>query len=222
MLRTQATFATATAADVLLFAVNNAKKFAQRKHSFELNRLSATVSVSSTPTGGDLTTAVEYGTSTPVVVKAIERAYLTDPNSGQSYPIPIVSRSYDAYHMQKSIATGNFDTSIPSSQSLNSTDPKLIRQANKLYLSPSPESATTVYLDIVKWMPDYSDTVTEDFFLNECSDYMLYRSIVELNFFLKDDERVVVSQKKLDEVWDSVLAWDNCLIENASQDAAMD
>lgn len=223
MLRSATSLVSPSGTDLLLLAANHAKKFAQRRHNFELSRLTATVVVIPDPVGGDLAGTVLYGTSTPVRVKSIERAYLTDVG-GQVYPIPIVTRAYVASHLRKAIDVGTVDTSdVPvSSPSTNPSDPMLVRQGNFVYLTTGITENTTVQLDIVKWLPDYSDTVTTDFLLDFCSDFMLYRAVTELNFFLKEDERVVISQKKLEEAWESVLSWDNSLIENSAQDVSLD
>lgn len=46
-----------------------------------------------------------------------------------------------------------------------------------------------------------------DFFLEECSDWLLYRVIQELNFFLKEDQRVALSAQIVRDAWNSMVAW---------------
>jgi hypothetical protein len=295
MLRQQSAFVQ-NGTDLLLLAANNAKKFAQRRHNFEMNRLTATVVVDPV-LGGDLATAVEYQTTKPVVVKSIERAYLQQPQSGQVYPLHIVSRAYEANHARRALDSGYIDITIPNAVN-SASDPMLIRQNNQIFFSPSlgvvsaPLILQPVYMDIVKWMPDYGASISgitagtaitnkivvtgetfitkgvtigdivhnttdgtsatvigvdsqttlsltgdifiagegyevitkvaTDFLLENCNDFMLYRSVVELNFFLKDDSRVQISQSKMSEVWESVLSWDNSLVENTAEDANLD
>ena len=63
--------------------------------------------------------------------------------------------------------------------------------------------------------------VFEDFFTVYCIDWMLYRTIQELNLFLKEDQRVVISQKMLQEAWDTVVSW-NSRLEKSSDEMNLD
>lgn len=52
----------------------------------------------------------------------------------------------------------------------------------------------------------------EDFFLTDCIDWMLYKTVQELNLFLKEDQRVALSNKFMDDCWETVKSWNTKLI----------
>jgi len=53
-----------------------------------------------------------------------------------------------------------------------------------------------------------------NFFLEFCFDYMLMQSLVELNFFLKEDQRVSISEKALERAWNNVKNWNSTIIDS--------
>lgn len=60
-----------------------------------------------------------------------------------------------------------------------------------------------------------------NFLIEHCFDFLMYRSIVELNFFLKEDERVVISDAMLEKTWQNVVAWNETVVRNATTDAKL-
>jgi hypothetical protein len=61
-----------------------------------------------------------------------------------------------------------------------------------------------------------------DFLLVNCFDWLMYRCIYELNFFLKEDERVILSDKLMNEAWLALVEWNNQLIASAVDDVDLD
>lgn len=51
-----------------------------------------------------------------------------------------------------------------------------------------------------------------DFLLDFCSDWLMYAAIEQLNFFLKEDERVTLSERLVSRAWNGVLSWNDNLI----------
>jgi hypothetical protein len=49
----------------------------------------------------------------------------------------------------------------------------------------------------------------------------MYRSIFELNFFLKEDERVAISDSMLQLTWQNVVAWNETVVRNSTTDAKL-
>ncbi|MBX7157217.1 MAG: hypothetical protein K1X66_02355 [Verrucomicrobiae bacterium] len=228
--------------DVLLFAINNAKLFAQRTHNFEM--AVTTIRVVMTPSGIDLNAAPIAWTAPNFYknskVKTVKRAYLKcgasvvkDPCSCKSdpfYPIEVISKAalINKLRRMDNLSPIYWDEKCDYSRTLPNC-PTLICQASHAFLYPQPTHEVDLVLDIVQWLPDYNEVAQEneecntdahatDFFLEYCKDFMLFRSISELNFFIKDDERVAISQKKLDEAWQSVIKWDGELVDGASYD----
>mgnify|MGYP001611534206 CR=1 FL=1 len=58
-----------------------------------------------------------------------------------------------------------------------------------------------------------------DFLLTNCFDWLLYRTLWELNFFLKEDERVALSRDLINESWEAVKSWNENLINLATDNA---
>lgn len=66
-------------------------------------------------------------------------------------------------------------------------------------------------------------TNVDDFFLDECLDWMTLKVMKHMNIFLKDDKRVSVSQREIDEAWQGVVSWNNSLGDNSdSQGVTLD
>jgi hypothetical protein len=75
--------------------------------------------------------------------------------------------------------------------------------------------------DIFLTGENYSINVPKetDFLLTNCFDWLLYRTLWELNFFLKEDERVALSRDLINESWNAVLSWNENLINLATDNA---
>lgn len=208
------------AVNLLRVAINNAKKWAQRSLDFELARTSVTVVVDAV-TGGLLTSAVDTGSGLAVNVNRIENAYLGYVGSSQSVqayrPIQITSKQHMAFRQRTAWENVSRDVTTqgyPTCTSINV--PKLIRQGGTIFVSPVDASLTavgtfTVLLDVYQWMPDYSDDIQDDFFLENCQDWLMYRSIRELSYFVKDANRAVVTGGMMDEAWKTVIDWNTSL-----------
>jgi len=54
-----------------------------------------------------------------------------------------------------------------------------------------------------------------DFLLDNCFDWLQYRAIYELNFFLKEDERVQISDALMKDAWLACLSWNENMIKQA-------
>jgi hypothetical protein len=58
-----------------------------------------------------------------------------------------------------------------------------------------------------------------DFLLDNCFDWLMYRAIWELNFFLKEDERVNIDRDLINESWQAVQSWNENLINLATDNS---
>lgn len=90
------------------------------------------------------------------------------------------------------------------------------------------ESATTLIIsaNIMISGEAYSIGVTNaaqtNFLLEYCFDFMLFRTIFELNFFLKEDQRVPISGELLASIWDNVMKWNATIVGNVVNDTNLD
>lgn len=203
-------------------AANMAKAWAQRTHKFERCKAQAQVVVDKV-LGGSLKDATFVGTSIPVVVRNIEEAFIMSVDGTGLVPIDRTARSRQVDRLRNNAQRVPLDeVMVGTVKGPNFL--QLVQHGLNLFVWPWNDSVlgtteTTIVLDIVEFLPDYSATVTEDFFLVECQDWLLYRTISHLNMFLKEDQRVPISVKVMDDAWEAVRAWDNSLIE---EDAPID
>jgi len=86
-------------------------------------------------------------------------------------------------------------------------------------------SVLALNADIFVTGETYRIDVTPDsqtnFLLDTCFDYMLFRSVYELNFYLKEDTRVQLSDKLLENLWNNVIRWNETLIMNSVDDSTL-
>lgn len=178
-------------------AVNNALIYAQRKCDFEWNK--GSVKVVCNPTG-DVMVGTDVNTGEPTKIKRVLKAFGTvAPELGKDQSVPYLSRV-------SQIA----DDTKPCCASSNV---RVIHEGRRVFITPQPEvKPYDLYFYCVKWMPRLVKDEDTNFLLEYGFDFILYRSILELNFFIKEDERFQVSQAMVGDAWNTVVAWDSSLV----------
>jgi len=73
------------------------------------------------------------------------------------------------------------------------------------------------------WMPSYlgEEGVKEDVLIGHGFDWMLYKVVQSLNVFAKEDERVAITDKMLDEAWQGIVNWNTTMMEYTNDDMSM-
>ena len=205
--------------DVLLQAINHAKLFVQRSHDFELLKKGVSVAVFPAPQGGLLDNATEIGTGESVKVsKILDASIVNDVN--EIVPINMISKQGLTNDIRIMLNKGFRAFNQRATDLVDSTitqDPYLYRFGNRVFFSPAFTVEKEVYLSVTEWMKPYGleeddDHVFTDWLLQYGSDFLLYRAMAELNVFLKEDQRLAISQKKMEEAWVNLTAWDATLI----------
>tara|TARA_R110000868_G_scaffold81743_1_gene231167 strand:- start:24467 stop:25135 length:669 start_codon:yes stop_codon:yes gene_type:complete len=190
----------AGASNLVDIAINNAVIHAQRNQDFEWNK--GTVTMACSPKGSIDTVLDEAGEA--VKIKRIIKAYGTAvPTGDYDLSIPYlskVSQIGDNTKARLNLTHVDRDTS------------RVIHQGKVVYMSPSPGDVYTLYFEAVKWLPRLSRDNDTNFLFDYAFDYLLYRSIVELNFYVREDERFNVTKDMIMSAWQSVIAWDASLI----------
>lgn len=226
MQRDETTF-TYGALNLLTQAANMARRWAECQRNFELCRCQAQVANVHYQNGAQLSAATLKGTATSVLVKSIEKGFLPFSSGGGEFPIEVITRAKHIERVQRyyerQVNTAPVDLAATNVTSYFS----LVRHGDLIYLTPSDSenlgsTTITVYLDIVKWLPEYSGDSDTDFFLDYCSHFMLLRTVHMLNFLIKEDQRMPVSEKEMATAWQSVIAWDSSMIMNSAEDASLD
>lgn len=70
---------------------------------------------------------------------------------------------------------------------------------------------------------DIGGVAQEDFFLEDCEEWLMFFVLRQLEYYNKQDERFVISQKMLDDSWTAVVSWNNSISDSGSaQDYDLD
>lgn len=202
--------------DLLLRACNNARLYAERRLDFELSKVQVDFAMT---LGGQtaISAATLYGTATAVSIKKIVRPYL-HMTAGGEYPVELWSKSKWAARLQRRYEKAGV-TPLDTSQEIDITDLAplvVVQDGPNIFVAPADtatlQSTFTVSADAIKWLDAYADNDDTDFLLTYAFDWMMYRCIFELNFFLKEDERVQLSNVLMKEAWDALVTWNNQLM----------
>ncbi len=184
-------------------AINNAIIFAQRQWDFQF--LKGDVKITCSPRGSMMTARDTEGTCV-VKLKRIIKAYGTGvPDPHNAVSIPYLSRQSQIADVTNSRAN--------DCHCYNGT--KVVHDGEYVYLSPAVVEVGTEYdlwFHAVRWLPRVSRDEHTNFLFDYGFDWLMYRSIYELNFFIKEDERFQVSTKMLNDAWASLTAWDVSLV----------
>jgi hypothetical protein len=227
MQRDAATFTVGTT-DLLSAAINGARKWAELERNFELNRVQAQLSVS-LQNGSDISNMKLLDGSTAVDAKSLIKGFLPMPDNANGwFPIDVIMRDKHIEQVQRHYETVTNLATVTQRQPSLVPFFRIVRLGNTVYLTPADTSALggsdpiTVRFDIIKFLPDYSADADTDFLLQRCENFMLLRSAYQLNFFLKDDQRINISEAVLNSAWHSVVVWDSTLVTSNSADADLD
>jgi hypothetical protein len=210
---------TLNSVDLLLEGINAAKRRAQRLHDFELAKCSADLSVA-VATGGSLANAKLHGTNTAVTVKKVLDAFF--PVNGSARPVRFVGRESQVKDSAERYST----LSVQESPAWTFTDPWVVQFGDTLQLYPQSQTVwggatITLYLDVVQWLPDYSGSVTSDFFLTYGSEYLFWQAVCECNHLVKEfvyrqEGNLTPPEKQAENAWLDLLNWNAGLMSTGA------
>lgn len=214
--------------DQLLVAINHAKDFAQREVDFERAFVQVRCIMPEATQGGSLLTTTDLVTNEVVEVKTIRKAFLRNTD-GLERPVGVISRQayVDALGRRFS-SLGSSPSSSDISYALACPETTVVLQGDRFFVYPlntlSLGSLTQVpvYFDAIHWLPDFAEDKEPSFLFIYCNDFMMFRSIFELNFLLKEDQRFNVSMTVLESTWQSVKNWNSKYIGNAVDNVSLD
>ena len=217
---------TLNGADTALYALNAARRIAERSHNFKYAEDNAFISVSST--GGNIRTGC-YETlpaASPSVLMQIKRieTALLPLTSGEYQPIEFMTQTEFLSRVRRQTGRTLFNASKTLAQLGVSTENVILYQnGHSIYLYPTPAAAITVQLECVRWMPDYTADGDTDFFTEFAPDYLQWQAILECNKFWRRyvpkqesniDEAAV--QAMADAALQSLIAWDYSTVSASS------
>ncbi len=210
--------------DLLLVAMNNARLYAERLIDFELSKSTVDFPETTLTEGTELENAVLHGTTTPAEVKKVTVPYLPLAD-GTYYPVDLWTKRTWSDRIKR-----RFESAKPTDSSdfaqITEVPFTVIQHGTTLFVVPADTTAVqspfTLSADCFLWLPDYVDGTETDFLINHCFDWMMFYSVHQLNFYLKEDERVALAQSVLNDTWAAVVRWNDELHKANTDDVDLD
>lgn len=180
--------------DIVFDAVNNAKRWLQKKTNWYLLRKQQQVVC---PVAGlDITLEANGG------FKTLSAIYSVDNEGNFGEKVNFITQ-IDA-QSEKEETYGSFD---------NLT---VYQQGKSIYVNNAIED-TDLWLLGYEQLPDYvAGSLEEDIFTEYAEDFLRLFALKKLTSFIKDDDRVSISQRDIDEEYRALLQW-NSSLERANE-----
>jgi hypothetical protein len=193
--------------DMVLAAINDARRQAQRSYNFQM--LKKTAFIQTSAAGADYMSAcvTSPGGATQVRMKLLHRCFVYTNDGGIYKPTARVpfdnvddfAREVDAY-----AASG---AEYPVAATV-----RAYVEGRKFYVYPSTTPAWYMVRGI-EWLSDLTgdEVSSDDLFLEYFSDWLLLASVQMLNFYVKEDQRVAISDAAVGRLWNTVTFMDGQL-----------
>lgn len=222
--------------DLFLVAANNARKEAEKGHTFEFAKLRATLVIDSV-NGGALTDAVILPANTFSEIRSISAVGLTS-TSGRIVPAAFSSLdsaievdrsalalSDDGLHMNR------YPSDADVEEFAGAGHIGVVQRGGYLYKYPLVSGISgnqTIHIEGSGWLNDYTDEQVadedaepQDFFLRHGFEWLMWTAIITLNYkfqtFVPRQEGNVGSPTKLqDKAWRDLLIWDAYSVDPAT------
>ena len=172
--------------DVLLVALNNARRNAERL--FNYSHLMAYTGLTLPVAGAQLTDAFLVADDSEVKVKEVLDWYIRA--SDRDVPIKIMSKklqttlalqhSYDGSLPLDKDYRYRGDDDLGAYQGLPKV-PYLIKRGNYITVHPLNSGELSLRMNSNLWADDYTDDADEDWFCINGSDYLMWQAIIEVN-----------------------------------------
>lgn len=219
--RTSTLFTTTESAsiDQVTYAMNDAIMAAQREYTFELNRRDVFLSTSEVGANWMTGCKTTPGGATAVLMKRVDSVWNFSTNTVTAGTV-YARTSRIGY-----TSAGDFKRELPTDGgSLTLEQSSLSIARRKFAYTDGPVlkvvtvgTATNVLLNGIK----YIDAVTDDdVFLTYFPDWLFWATLIQLNQFLKDEQRVPVDSAFVGKLWQSVKEMDG-QIANAGDIASL-
>lgn len=220
------------AVDLLLVAINKSHQWAQQQRDFENAKVSVDALVD-LQNGVPISPLPLHGETTLVTVKKVLRSYIADGYGGVR-PMKFVSRDWqfaDAGQRWNGVPFpwAPHLRDIPSYPTFYEI--YLVQQADLLMIYPNaqvvvPQNPLPVFLDVIRYFPDYQDTDNNsDFMLQFGDDFLMWDSCVRLNPLVKEfvprqQGNVPAPTDERDQAWQDLVTWDANYITTGAEEAA--
>lgn len=212
--------------DLLLQACNNARLYAERKVDFELSKVDVNIPNVTLSDGADISTAVlRSDNTTPVRVKKIITPFLPFDSQG-SFPVDLVMRKTWNDRLKR-----RYEGAKPIDRVdmafLTEAPFCVLLEGSMIYVVPADSTAFssttfTVAASVIRWLDAYETGEETDFLLDNCFDWMMFYCIMQMGYYMKEDERVQLNSAMVSDAWDSLVNWNNELVRSTVDDTNLD
>lgn len=199
--------------DIVLQAMNDARRAAQRDHVFELNKTEDAYLVCHAGGTNWITGCKATPGGSAMVMRRIDEVW--------TYGSSTISSS--TYYQRTSrvpfSSSYDFKTTMPTQgmgmQFFNNSNPPTAfvqnmfayAQGVKLYVT-TISTNTTFKLVGIQWLDDLTGSEDPDIFLTFFTDWLLHATIAAMNVYLKDGDRFPIDLAVLTRLWESVKQMD--------------
>jgi len=214
MNRTVASLTSDNSQDILLQAMNDARRGAQRDYCFEICKtedayLATHIGGANWMTGCKTTP----GGNTAVLMRRIDEVwnYGTQAVGATTY-YPRTTRVDFSYSGQfkRELLTSGDDVSLNYTAASVGSRKFAYATGSSLFLANTTTS-TIVKLVGIKWLDEMTAASDEDIFLVYFTDWFKYATIAALNVYLKDSERFSIDMVAMEREWASVKMMDSTM-----------
>jgi hypothetical protein len=170
--------------DLLLFALNNARKNAEKLHDFSFLYKYGKLLIPSGEDGSTFASVTTVG-GTAVKCKKVIRAYRRI--AGGDLPLRITPKKLLSDIKRMNLDDAVYDAAharvladYERAQGVEFSN-RVILNGQSVYFHPAPTEQIELRLDYVAWADTYDADTDEDFFCEYAADYLMYQGIVEAN-----------------------------------------
>ena len=224
--RSSSLFTTAEGAsiDQVLYAMNDARRVAQRSHQFELNR--DDVFLTTSEVGANWMTGCKTtpGGATAVLMRQIDSVWNYSANSvpaGTVYARTSKINFGQVSDFARELPIDGGSIQIQTAVSAQIARRKFAFTKGQTLCIVGVDTAAPVMLNGIKFLDDLTGSETPDIFLTYFTDWFFWATLIQLNQFLKDSERVQIDYSFVNRLWETVKTMDGQLA-NAGDIATLD
>lgn len=204
--RSAASVVSTASVDMILDAMNNARRFAQRTYTFEGNATQAFVSLSMIPKSMLTDFKTTPALSTTVVVRRIDAVWEYSTATVGATTVYYPTKKIE---LRRRLAVGAYVPANPNDTSLSSPLMSSFAYVHGVNIAHTNlTAATTVLADVIPMIADHDGGAGEDIFLTYYSDWLKFATLASLNVWLKDSERTPIDQMVINQLWESVKQFD--------------
>ena len=215
-------------------ALNNARLWAERENDFALALVHGTVVVS--PGVGASLDAVLVDGEVVKMKSTVATYFEPTSGSGEMFPIRrrpratyvgslrrtnLLAGSYGPYGGYGSRPLPRLATEVHDGLGTG-TGTEILTFGNSLWIEPAGTEDVTLWVDGYRWLRPYTLETDSDFFTEHCSDFLLWKALIEANHRLevyvqRQEGTLPPPEARRDEAWESVLKWDAFLHESGRE-----